>query len=102
MEAVLKFPRILLLTLVAILLCSCSCQGQPIGLTDTTEAEMIEQPETQRMAYHLGEACRLGEDVYFVSCPSFTKSQIFATEYGSENFDIFIPCFDAVCNHSDR
>lgn len=97
----MKVRRILLLILAIILLLSCSCQQQPPIQSDTTSDEMAEL-EPQYMAYHLGEACRLGEDVYFVNCPSFTDTQIFATEYGSENFDIFIPCFDAVCNHSDR
>ena len=91
--------KIVLFILAITMLFCCSCQNTPDPPSD---GEITEQPEPQRMAYHLGEAYRLGEDVYFVNSPSFTKSQIFATEYGSENFDIFIPCFDAVCNHSDR
>lgn len=98
----MKVRRFLLLILAIVLVFNCSCQPKPQIQGDTTAAEAVEQPEPQRMAYSLGEAVRLGEDIYFVNCPSFTKSQIFATEYGSENFDIFIPCFDAVCNHSDR
>ena len=98
----MKVRNVLLLVLATVLLFSCSCQKPQSGQESSSDGEVIEQPETQRMAYHLGEAYRLGEDVYFVNSPSFTKSQIFATEYGSENFDIFIPCFDAVCDHSDR
>ena len=98
----MKVRNVLLLVLATVLLFNCSCQKPQSGQESSSDGEVIEQPEPQRMAYHLGEAYRLGEDVYFVNSPSFTKSQIFATEYGSENFDIFIPCFDAVCNHSDR
>ena len=95
--------RLFLLLLIAIVLVfSCSCQPRHIIQSDTTDDIIIEQPEPQYMAYHLGEACRLGDDIYFVNCASFTDSQIFATEYGSENFDIFVPCFDAVCDHWDR
>ena len=91
--------KFFLIILATLMLFSCSCEKTPDGKEVSSDGEVLEQPEPQYMAYHLGEAGRLGEDIYFVNCPSFTDAQIFATEYGSENFDIFIPCFDAVCNH---
>ena len=99
----MKFRCVLLLMLATALLFSCSCKSQPISQNDSTSDEMAESAlEPQYMAYRLGEISRVGDDIYFVSSTSFSDAQIFATEYGSENFDIFVPCFDAVCNHSDR
>lgn len=96
----MRFQRVGLIILAMILLLCSSCQKSP---ADPSEDEIIEQPEPQYMAYHLSDAARIGDDIYFVSGTSFSgKAQIFATEYGAENFEPFIPCFDAVCNHYDR
>ena len=96
MEVVVKFRNFILILLAALLLFNASCQKQQDIPSDSV---ITEQPEPQRMAYHFGEVSRLGEDVYFTTNSSFNDSQVFATEYGSENFDVFIPCFDAVCDH---
>lgn len=98
----MKIRRILLLMLTALLLFNCSCQKQPSGAENSSDHEEIEQPESQRMAYHFGEASRVGEDIYFMAGVSFAKAPIYAAEYGFEDFEAYIPCFDAVCNHSDR
>ncbi len=94
--------RIFLIILATIMLFSCSCQKTPGGEYVSSEPETVKQPEPQYMAYRLGETIKFGEDIYFKKGASFSKAQIFATEYGSENFDIYVPCFDAVCNHRDR
>ncbi len=91
-----------LIILATLMLFSCSCQKAPGGEDVSFEPETVKQPEPQYMAYRLGEVMRLGEDIYFAKSASFTKAQIFATEYGSENFDVYVPCFDAVCDHRDR
>ena len=91
--------RFFLIILATLMVFSCSCQKTP---TDPSEDEVTEQPEPQHMAYHLSVASRVGDDIYFVSGSSFDKAQIFAAEYGTENFEPFIPCFDSVCNHLDR
>ncbi len=96
----MRFRRVGLILLAMILLLCSSCQQSPV---EPSEGEIAEQPEPQYMAYHFSESARVGDDIYFVSGPSFSaKAQIFATEYGAENFGPFIPCFDAVCNHYDR
>ncbi|MBQ8259935.1 MAG: hypothetical protein IJY97_10285 [Clostridia bacterium] len=94
--------RFFLIILATLMVFSCSCQKTPGGNDVSSEPETVKQPEPQYMAYHFSDASRLGDDIYFVSGPSFGKAQIFATEYGAENFEPFIPCFDAVCNHYDR
>ena len=58
--------KIVLFILAITMLFCCSCQNTPDPPSD---GEITEQPEPQRMAYHLGEAYRLGEDVYFVNSP---------------------------------
>ena len=98
----MKIRNVLLLVLATALLLGCSCQKQTIGQDASSVSEMIDQAEPQYMAYHLSDAARVGDDIYFVSGVSFNKAQIFATEYGTENFEPFIPCFDAVCDHWDR
>ena len=90
-------PVILLLT--AVMLFVCSCQNGQGGMPD---GEISESPDLQRMAYHLGDVSVFGDDIYFVANASFGKADVFACEYGTEDFEIFIPCFDAVCNHTDR
>ena len=77
----------------------------PTGGEDETtvgEINIVEETKPQYMAYRLGDVVKLGEDIYFAKSVSFTKSQIFAAEYESENFDVYVPCFDAVCDHRDR
>ncbi len=101
-EAAMKAKKALLFIFVITLLYICSCGETTIDQGDTFDAVAVEQPEPQRMAYHLSGASRVGDDIYFVGGVSFNKAQIFATEYGAENFEPFIPCFDAVCNHWDR
>ena len=91
--------KIVLFILAITMLFCCSCQNTPGPPSD---GEITEQPEPQRMAYRLGEVSRVGDDIYFLNGSSFSDAQIFATEYGNDTFDIFVPCFDAVCNHSDR
>ena len=56
------------------------------------------------MAYHFSNASRVGDDVYFmVSTSAQDTERIRASEYGSENFDTFVPCFDTLCiKHTDR
>lgn len=98
----MKIRRVLLLLLAAVLLLTCSCQKPPHGQEVSSDGEMTVQPEPQRMAYHFGEAMRVGEDIYFMEGVSFSKAPIYAAEYGAENFEPYIPCFDAVCNHRDR
>ena len=92
----MKVRCTLLLMLAAILLFSCSCQKQPDSPPDGVVAE---QPEPQRMAYHFGDVSRFGDEIYFTSNSSFSDAYVFATEYGSENFEIFVPCFDTICDH---
>ena len=90
----MKNRNILLLILASIMLFS-SCQKQP-------EDEIVEQSEPQRMAYRLSNASRVDDDIYFVmSVSSNTGISIVATEYGSENFETYVPCFDAVCDHNN-
>jgi len=91
-----------LIILATLMLFSCSCQKTPGGKDVSSDGEVLEQPEPQRMAYHLGEAMQLGEDIYFMADVSFAKAPVYATEYGSEDFEVYIPCFDTVCDHSDR
>lgn len=98
----MKARSVLLLLLATVLLFSCSCQKTPPDQGELSDREQPEQPEPQRMAYHFGEASRVGEDIYFMAGVSFAKAPIYAAEYGSEDFEAYIPCFDAVCNHSDR
>ena len=90
--------------IATVLLFSCSCKKQPSDddVESSSGSEVIEQTESQYMAYRLGEVMQLGEDIYFKKSTSFNKAQIFATEYGSENFDVYVPCFDAVCDHRNR
>jgi len=92
--------RSLLLMLIAILLFS-SCQKTP---NDPSDGEITDQPESQYMAYHFSQATRVGDDVYFmVSVSAQDTEQIRASEYGSANFDTFVPCFDTLCiKHSNR
>ena len=97
----MKKAALLILTLT--LLLNCSCRQQPSGQTDLSNGESVEQSEPQRMAYHFSGAARVGDDVYFlVAASSQGLEYIRASEYGSENFDTFVPCFDAVCKHNDR
>ena len=94
--------RSLLLMLTAVLLLNCSCQKQPDSPPDGVVAE---QPEPQYMAYHFSSASRVGDDVYFLigaSRQSQSLEFIRASEYGNEDFDTFVPCFDTVCKHNDR
>ena len=98
----MKMKKALLFIFVITLLFNCSCGKPTVLQDDTSDTEITDQPEPQRMAYHFSDASRLGDDIYFVGGVSFNKAQIFATEYGAENFEPFIPCFDAVCNHYDR
>ena len=87
--------------LTAVLLLNCSCQKQPDSPPDGVVAE---QPDPQHMAYHFSQAARVGDDVYFmVSISAQDTERIRASEYGSENFDTFVPCFDTLCiKHSNR
>ena len=95
--------KFFLIILATLMLFSCSCQKTPGGDEVSSEPETEKQPEPQYMAYHFSDASRLGDDIYFVNGASLSgKAQILATEYGAENFELFIPCFDAVCNHYDR
>ena len=73
-----------------------SCQKQP-------EDEIVEQPEPQRMAYHLGTVSRVEDSIYYTSFISPNNGMwVLATEYGAENFESYVPCFDPVCDHSSR
>ncbi len=95
--------KFFLIILATLMLFSCSCQKTPGGNDVSSEPETVKQPEPQYMAYHFSDASRLGDDIYFVNGASLSgKAQILAAEYGAENFELFIPCFDAVCNHYDR
>ena len=95
----MKAKRILLLILAAMFLFS-ACQKTP---NDPSHGEITEQPEPQRMAYHLCYASRLGDDIYFVLFSSANNGEsIVASEYGSEDFSTYVPCFDTVCNHKKR
>ncbi len=100
----MKIRSLLLLILSAALLFNSSCQN----LSEIpSDGEITEQPEPQRMAYHLSSGgSRLGDDVYFLigtSKQALSLEYIRASEYGSENFDTFVPCFDALCiKHNDR
>ena len=95
--------KFFLIILATLMLFSCSCQKTPGGDDVSSEPETVKQPEPQYMAYHFSDASRLGDDIYFVNGASLSgKAQILAAEYGAENFELFIPCFDAVCNHYDR
>ena len=98
----MKKRRVWLILLAAVLLFSSSCQKTPNGEGASSDSETVKQPEPQHMAYHLSESARVGDDIFFVSGVSFDKAQIFAAEYGSEDFEAYIPCFDAVCDHLDR
>lgn len=92
----MRIRSLLLLILSAVLLLNCSCQNQ-------SGSETAEQPEPQRMAYHGVKASRVGDDIYYtVFVSSKNGERIHASEYGSENFESFVPCFDAVCNHLNR
>ena len=86
------------------MLFSCSCQKTPGGEDVSSEPETVKQPEPQYMAYHFSQAARVGDDVYFMVLASAQDTeQIRASEYGSENFDTFVPCFDTLCiKHSNR
>ena len=95
----MKTKRILLLILAAMFLFS-ACQKTP---NDSSHGEITEQPEPQYMAYHFSDAMRVDDDIYLVlSVSAKTNARISVSEYGSGNFDIYTPCFDAVCNHADR
>ena len=99
----MKAKKALLFIIVITLLFNCSCGKPTVLQDDTSDAEITDPPEPQYMAYHFSDASRLGDDIYFVNGASLSgKAQILATEYGAENFELFIPCFDAVCNHYDR
>ena len=100
--ASMKVKNAVWFMLVITLLFNCSCRVPPSDQVDSSDGETIEQPEPQIMAYRLGGASRVGEDIYFMEGVSFAQAPIYATEYGSENFDVYVPCFDTVCNHSDR
>ena len=85
------------------MLFSLSCENPPISGEGVTTNDEFEQSETQRMAYHLSRASRLGEDIYFVANSSATNGQrILATEYGKETFETYVPCFNAICDHKNR
>ena len=93
----MKVRNIMLMVLAITLLCCTSCQKTPYTPSD---GEITEPPEPQYMAYRLSEAARVGDDIYFVGGVSF--AQIFASEYGTADFEIYVPCFNAVCDHTDR
>ena len=87
----MKKPGILLL--VILLLLSSSCQKQPGD-------EIVEPPEPQRMAYHLGTASLVEDSIYYTAFISHKNgTSVLATEYGTENFESYVPCFDPVCDH---
>ncbi|MBQ8259934.1 MAG: hypothetical protein IJY97_10280 [Clostridia bacterium] len=96
--------RLFLIILATLMLFSCSCQKTPGGEDISSESETVKQPEPQYMAYHFSQAARVGDDVYFMVLASAQDTeQIRASEYGSENFDTFVPCFDTLCiKHSNR
>ena len=99
----MKVRNVLLLVLTTVLLFNCSCQKPQSGQESSSDGEVIEQPVLPSMAYHFSEASRVDDDVYFVLFVSAqTSARIAASEYGSENFEIYTPCFDTVCNHADR
>ena len=98
----MKVRRILLLLLATVLLFSCSCQKQPSDSMDSSDVELLEQPEPQRMAYRLGETAYADGVVYIVFGTSYTKSQVYAIDCNSEDFVAYTPCFDPVCSHWDR
>lgn len=86
----MKKPGILLL--VILLLLSSSCQKQPGD-------EIVEPPEPQRMAYHLGTASLVEDSIYYTAFISHKNgTSVLATEYGTENFESYVPCFDPVCD----
>lgn len=88
--------KLSIVLLVVLLLLSSSCQKQPGG-------EIVEPPEPQRMAYHLGTAFLVEDSIYYTANISSKNGiKILATEYGVENFDSYVPCFDPVCDHRSR
>ena len=91
---------LVLLMLVTILSFICSC-GEATIYPSYTEA--TEHLEPQHMAYHLGYASRLGDDIYLALLTSSDNGvNIVASEYGTEDFTTYVPCFDAVCDHKKR
>ena len=84
-----------LILLVSMVLICMSCQDQP-------GEEITEQPEPQRMAYHLGTVSRVEDSLYFTAFISTDGMRIRGTEYGTENFEAYVPCFDPVCDHRSR
>ena len=91
-----------LIILATLMLFSCSCQKTPGGKDVSSEPETVKQPEPQRMAYHLSNVARLENDIYFPWGVSFTKSNVYASEYDAADFEIYVPCFDTVCDHRNR
>ena len=91
-----------LIILATLMLFSCSCQKTPDGEDISSEPETVKQPEPQRMAYHLSNVARLENDIYFPWGVSFTKSNVYASEYDAADFEIYVPCFDTVCDHRNR
>ena len=91
--------KIVLFILAITMLFCCSCQKTPEPPSD---GEITEQPEPQRMAYHLSNVARLENDIYFPWGVSFTKSNVYASEYDAADFEIYVPCFDTVCDHRNR
>ncbi len=91
--------KIVLFVLAITMLFCCSCQNTPEPPSD---GEITEQPEPQRMAYHLSNVARLENDIYFPCGVSFTKSNVYASEYDAADFEIYVPCFDTVCDHRNR
>lgn len=51
------------------------------------------------MAYSFGQAYRVGDTVFLkVAVSTQEVEQIRANEYGSANFDTFVPCFNTLCS----
>ena len=99
----MKVRRILLLILATVLLFSCSCQKQPSGEDVSSGGEVIETSEPQYMAYHLGTVSRVEDSIYYTAFVSSNNGMgVLATEYGAENFESYVPCFDPVCDHKSR
>lgn len=91
----MKIRRAILFLLATIMLFTCSCQKKPGD-------RPIVESEPQYMAYRLGEAMKLGEDIYFNQMTGESVAPILATEYGTENFEVYTPCFDPTCDHRNR
>ncbi len=98
----MKVRNVLLLVLATVLLFNCSCQKPQSGQESSSDGEVVEQPEPQRMAYRLGETAYADGVVYIVFGTSYTKSQVYAIDCNIEDFVAYTPCFDPVCSHWDR